>query len=214
LQRSLIALQNDLVLQDATDADENGALKLELTLPVYFNDHRLEMWPCELHDQLRLFGDKLTFQEWMLSDPEMAADVPTPLNWPPESFPCIIKPRKGCSGHGVKILFEQEDMPRNASEKSHVLQEYIFSDEFHVAHVLCEHGEILEALGHHARKTEAFDLKRGAIKNPTRTQLSPAELGVFQKILRKAKYHGPCDIDFDYTSSGQIKIFEINPRFG
>ena len=42
---------------------------------------------------------------------------------------------------------------------------------------------------------------------------NPDTLKVFDQIMLQTNYSGPCNIDFSYDSSN-LKIFEINPRFG
>ena len=42
---------------------------------------------------------------------------------------------------------------------------------------------------------------------------NPDATKVFDQIMSKTNYSGPCNIDFSYESSN-LKIFEINPRIG
>jgi len=96
-----------------------------------------------------------------------------------------------------------------------LLQEYIPGDRDYVSHLICKNGEIL---WHSSLEYTLIDYQaiRGPhnLKTMRRAVLGEDVLLQFKYCLGPLKFSGPCNIDFKISPEGELKILEINPRFG
>lgn len=130
-------------------------------------------------------------------------------------FPTIMKPIDGCAGYGI-IIFKNKGEYENSKIKfnnTYIIQEYVCSAYITTGHFLCDSGNILWTAIYTSKSAE-YVIKRGAITNYTKRNLSENEINVFSDILKKLNYHGLCCIDYCIDNNDKIKIFEINPRIG
>ena len=131
-------------------------------------------------------------------------------------FPCVIKRTDLCAGRGVEIAHSLEQLQELLLAEPwtghpYVLQEFLPGIEY-VAHCVCQDGKIL---WHRAYKypTSGDYIRRTPLRHSV-TKLHPRQLKILQLFLEPLRYSGPCNFDFKFDSSGQLKIMEINPRLG
>ena len=60
------------------------------------------------------------------------------------------------------------------------------------------------------------EIRRGMDNMKSMRPFSPPQkfLSDFQRILAPLKFSGPCNIDYKLSAAGDVRILEINPRFG
>jgi carbamoylphosphate synthase large subunit len=104
-----------------------------------------------------------------------------------------------------------EDMWR---EQEIIIQEYIKNINEYVWHAVFKNGIRLWETTFKYVKRNAFVLRNSKPETESISiESNPDTLKVFDQIMLQTNYSGPCNIDFSYDSSN-LKIFEINPRFG
>eukprot|EP01036_Dinobryon_divergens_P038128 gene38128-49994_t len=118
----------------------------------------------------------------------------------------------GLAHEGERVLATAERMLRDHEV---LLQEFIDDDTDYVTHLVAVDGGIVWHV------TYAFGLADGrTMRGPQNhgsvaaSEISAAELELFEQFLRPLAFSGPANIDFRRRPDGSIAILEINPRFG
>lgn len=136
------------------------------------------------------------------------------------SYPFILKRVDLNSGNGILLVKSAGEIPQYAKQefwinKPVILQEYIESNEEYVTHLVCKNGEILW----HASLKFTLEDKQVIrspfnVKRTERVATREKFLDQFSSCLRPLNFNGPCNIDYKIAANGDLKIMEINPRFG
>jgi predicted ATP-grasp superfamily ATP-dependent carboligase len=128
-------------------------------------------------------------------------------------FPVVIKPKIGMASKGVEILFFDDG---HIDNNKFIVQEFVHSSYNHVAHLLCKNGKIIWNTIYSSKKPSIYDIKKGRITNYEKRPMNDIETCVFSQVIEALDYNGVCSVDYVYEKDKEdnIKIFEINPRFG
>ena len=134
-------------------------------------------------------------------------------------FPIVLKRTNLNACQGIKIIFTQEELIDSLSQdmwrgKEIIIQEFNENTNEFVWHAVYKDGVRLWETTIKYVKSNSLILRgpdseiESIIVEP-----NPDATKVFDQIMSKTNYSGPCNIDFSYESSNP-KIFEINPRIG
>jgi len=95
-----------------------------------------------------------------------------------------------------------------------ICQEYIQYHDYWVGHFAVWQGQIQLAIYYQAYNTDKKFIKRQSIQNYTRNDTNQYQF-VFEQIFDRLNYSGFACSDFcTDLATHDLKIFEINPRFG
>lgn len=124
-------------------------------------------------------------------------------------FPVISKPIYSTGGQNMIIYYNDIDFQTCISK--HIVQKYIKDLYEYAAYFLCIDGDII------THKVIRYKYPQYTIKNenfPADFEtIHNFDLDVFNKIMNKLNYSEGACINFKIDND-EIKIFEINPRFG
>ena len=126
-------------------------------------------------------------------------------------WPAIYKLPKAYGGKESFICFNENDLKKKNKDKEYFLQEYIINKEEHSANLFIINGSIVWSVCYKIKNNLDYYIQKGKMSNYEKVTLS---LEVFEPIFIKLNYIGPVCIDFKLNNNNEIKIFEINPRFG
>jgi len=138
----------------------------------------------------------------------------------------IVKPPNLNAGSGAYITntviesgFEKGAFRAFSSSvfKTHIVQEYIFSNVEYCAYVVADKGLIQYICVYQTTFDSDKFIKRGVdakmVANMKKIDLDKKFIDIIQLFLLPVSYTGVCNIDFKIINDN-IKIFEINPRLG
>ncbi len=123
-------------------------------------------------------------------------------------YPAIMKDCESTSGLNCNILYKESDEP-TVIKRYCIIQEYIFDEYEYVGNFIVMNGDILYSL-FFKQQYEKFFIKK---RNMDNYEICECDKTPFEIIFTKLKYTGAACADFKIVN-GQIKILEINPRFG
>ena len=177
-------------------------------------DRLIKYIPKKYHSAIITCNSKDQFIAYMHSI-SLGKYIPNTYYNEPTIFPCIMKPIIGVAGTDTFLFVTKEEYDSGSIKYNSrfMIQDYILSNVFNVAHILCNNGNIVYSVVY-SEKTQPYVIKRGKLINYTKRCLSDEEIKIFGLIMTGLCYHGVCSVDFVYDSGGNMKIFEINPRFG
>jgi predicted ATP-grasp superfamily ATP-dependent carboligase len=102
---------------------------------------------------------------------------------------------------------------RATNAASLTLQEFIPCNIDCTTHAILKHGRPLWSCSFRFEKEG--DIRVGVeFKRMAPVEAPAALFEAIKLMLRLLDYSGPCNIDYTIRDSGQIALFEINPRFG
>jgi len=129
----------------------------------------------------------------------------------------IVKEPNNKYGYGISIQ-KLKDLNQDIFNKC-VVQEYIYSNQEYAGHLILKNGYIIHnkiylktinttsdnkyILGYDCK--HSFELQN--------VDIGKKHLDELEKFFIPHKYSGPCCVDFKIVN-GELKVFEINPRFG
>ncbi|MDR3471916.1 MAG: hypothetical protein P4M09_09540 [Devosia sp.] len=135
-------------------------------------------------------------------------------------FPCVLKRTDGCGGWGVAVAWSARELAELLEDERWqgqpvVLQEYVPAGPDFTTHCVCRDGYILWHTSY------AYELERGeVVQTPQNIRarrlstVSDRDMRTMEALLRPLRYDGPVNIDYRRTSSGDMRVLEINPRWG
>jgi len=169
---------------------------------------------------LLILANKYEFHKYLVStglhylSPRINSNPKTAL------YPLIAKRVDLYAGNGIAYLDSYDSLLKLLRQdlwfqKPIMLQEYITGELEHVCHLVCKNGEILWHAGFVFTLTEASIIRTPSnIQSISRVNITKEVLSQFSACLKPLNFSGPCNIDFKFTPYGELKILEINPRFG
>lgn len=194
---------------------------IDVVIPLCLADYDL-LWANPLFGKKALFPaphlieichDKLLFRQWFLQ--RFSADYLPGMTC--LSTWVIAKPRRGEWGHNT-YLIDSKDTAAIASVQADpgmYLEDYIAGTREYAMHILFDQGKVIYAAqatyDHHA---ESY--VQGVADQPAPTSIvecSEVPL-IFRQVLQALNYSGAACFDYKIDENGQIRIFELNPRFG
>jgi carbamoyl-phosphate synthase large subunit len=144
-----------------------------------------------------------------------ANGIPTPQTWLPEElpeveklrFPLFIKPRNGRgSVDTYRVKNERELLFFLDYVQEPVVQEYLDGDEYTLDTFVDLDGAVLSVVPRRRLWIRAGVMDKGRTEN--RQEL--IDLGT--RVAETLNIRGPANIQVRY-SNGEMKVFEVNPRF-
>jgi predicted ATP-grasp superfamily ATP-dependent carboligase len=169
---------------------------------------------------LRILSDKAAFADYLSQIGRSNLAPRTFANHADATYPCVLKRVDLNGGHGVVVVHSREELAARLNDdmwrgRPFVLQSYIPGGPEYVAHCVARNGRVL---WHRAYAYEVDP--RVAIRTPGNTgashpaPLAPCHLAQIESLLLPLAYSGPCNIDYKLSDTGDIVVFEINPRLG
>ncbi len=132
------------------------------------------------------------------------------FNWE-ISPPVFVKPISGRGSRGIKSISSQRAleayyMLEGYDPANILIQEEIQGTEYTVGVTINNLNDVLEI------SSKRIVKKRG-ITIVAVTEINPIITGCVEKIVQELRPAGPINIQLFLNPSGEVKIFEINPRF-
>jgi predicted ATP-grasp superfamily ATP-dependent carboligase len=124
-------------------------------------------------------------------------------------YPAIFKPRVGAGGNGVQVLTEKSSYLED--RKNYIVQEYISGQQEYIGNYVFFRGNRVFSKVLTQTYDGEFTVKRG--KMTDFETVDDFDHQRFSAIFSALNFTGAICIDFKMIGS-DIKIFEINPRFG
>ena len=151
---------------------------------------------------LGILNDKEAFGRWLEKE-----GLPHPESVNPDDidFPVFIKPRRGSSSKGAKVVENQAQL--DALDLSrYVIQEYVPGTEVTIDFLVSPDGELLAAV-----PRERIQVKDGkAVK--ARTIEFPEGIRLLEEVVRRSGFVGPGNMQIMRGEKGPV-VIEVNPRF-
>ncbi len=134
----------------------------------------------------------------------------------------MIKPLDLRAGTGIQVVESAEQLQALTEQedwkgKAYTLQSVVDGTVEYVTHCVCKDGRILWTCSFECEMEEAGKSGAGwkAMRSAMRPFAPPQNfLSDCEKILAPLKFSGPCNIDYKLSTAGEVRILEINPRFG
>lgn len=163
-------------------------------------------------ETVAICGDKIATHDWLVANgfPTVRQTTPEAAlteGWP---LPLIAKPRNGSASIGVRKLSTALDL-RAVAEHSDgtIIQEIAQGREFTINVYVNRRGECICAVPHWRMETRAGEVSKGVtIRDECLVDLAHAVSGALPGAW------GPLNIQCFRDDSGNIKIIELNARFG
>lgn len=130
-------------------------------------------------------------------------------------YPVVIKPRSSCGSIGFHIVSDKESLKKLLTDSSHgplLVQEFVPQNgrQYNAHFVLDNEHNVKTAVC--TEKCRWFPLDGGA-STLCRTIDNKYILDICEKLLRKIRWIGYCDIDLmEDPRDGSIRVIEINAR--
>jgi hypothetical protein len=131
-------------------------------------------------------------------------------------LPCIVK--RARDQDRAQVMRTQEELDALLATESwnperFAVQEFIPGNVEYTTHAIMKNGRPLWSASFRFEKDG--DARVGVeFKTMAPFDPPPAVFEAAERILRPLGYSGPCNIDYTLRASGEIALFEINPRFG
>ena len=134
-------------------------------------------------------------------------------------FPCILKRVDQNGAYGIELVNSAAELDVLLKSKlfagqKHVLQAFVPGQTEYATHCVCRDGEILWSC---SLSREMGPVPRiGGLEHDSVVPgtLTPRVRAQIADVLARLRFSGPCCVDHKIRDSGDVAIFEINPRFG
>ena len=197
---------------------------------VLANVYRAQVFLAENENELKEFGlqflagkknaldcmiQKKRFHDFM-SDNNMSDIIPRLyLSAEEIRYPCIVKPKLGGAGRGIRLVDSAEDLGNIGNDYD--IFEYIPGNEEYATSLLYKDGVILKHISYKKSFLKEYYIFQQEIPaNITVTRCETQFVELFCQILDLLhQKQGNCTCSINYKIvDGPPKIFEINPRLG
>ena len=135
------------------------------------------------------------------------------------AFPCVLKRPDQNGAYGVELVASDGQLDAMLRSdvfvgQRYLLQAFVPGDVEYAFHAVCCDGVILWSLA--LSRDMGPDAPIDGLDHDTVQQVTPSPLVLSQisTVLVRLRYSGPCCVDYKVLPSGDIAIFEINPRCG
>ena len=170
------------------------------------------------YDIIDLLDNKIKFRDFMIQN-ELENMIPITYQINKTIFqhiiyPCIFKLAITYAGGGSHICDTSKKVTSYASfyhPKEYFLQEFIYEQTEHGAHLVIDNGKIKWAICYKTIHPSKLYIQKGRMTEYEK--INNFDFTPFEKIFMALHYSGFACIDFKIVD-GNIKIFEINPRLG
>jgi carbamoyl-phosphate synthase large subunit len=165
-------------------------------------------------DTVRIGTDKVATHEWLSRNgfPTVRQASPTEVlrtksTW---DLPLIAKPRKGSASIGVRLIASWQELELlEAANQDCIVQEKANGHEFTINVYVSREGECVCAVPHRRMEVRAGEVSKGITVKDSRLMSLARNIA---ELLPGA--YGPMNIQCFMDDSGDLKVIEINPRFG
>jgi len=162
-------------------------------------------------------GNKASFRDLAR---ELGLEAALPKHYDdPESaeYPCVIKPAVGTWGKDTHIVYYAEECRRHGGDNvgsQYVLQELISGRMEYSTSLLCNNGEILDAVCTRYEYNREQYVWPNDVEEVGHDYVSvPAEhMDLMRRFL--GGFSGVCNFNYKLRYDGAMCIFEVNPRVG
>ena len=128
-----------------------------------------------------------------------------PGNW---QWPVMVKPRHGSASRGISIAACPAELPRDPEEPL-IVQELLQGREFTVNMFFDRSGQLRAAVPHERLRVRAGEVEKGITRHAAALEAVAAQLA---DALPRPR--GALCFQAFMTASGDVRVFEINARFG
>ncbi len=164
-------------------------------------------------DAITICEDKVLTHRWLVANgfPTPRQSVPAsvlenPGGW---TFPVAVKPRNGSASCGFRVINSADELGSTGYDGSIILQEFIDGKEFTVNGFVDRHGKCLCAIPHHRMEIRGGEVSKGV------TTRHEGIIQVVSQILESLPgAYGAMNVQCFLTPAGEIRVIEINARFG
>jgi carbamoyl-phosphate synthase large subunit len=167
--------------------------------------------PCA--EGVRMSRDKRKSHEWFLEN-----GFPVPRRWladplpPPETlpYPVIVKPARGSAAVGVQLVRSRVELEKAVgSTADPVIEEWQTGREFTVNVLATRDGQFVCAVPHMRLEVRSGEVSKGrTFRNAEIDRLAR------RLVERLPGCRGPLNFQGFLDASGEIRLTEINARFG
>lgn len=165
---------------------------------------------------VEILRDKRHFADYITVN-GLAGFCPTNYAQPQDiRLPCIVK--RARDQDRAQVLRTQVELDALLAAESwnperFAVQEFLPGNVEYTTHAIMKNGRPLWSASFRFEKDG--DARVGVeFKTMEPFEPPPALFEAAERILRPLGYSGPCNIDYTLRPSGQVALFEINPRFG
>ncbi len=230
--------RENIYIEDLDNVDKINSViaskDIKLIIPLTFdqmrfmieNTHKIktQVICSQTYDAIDQLDDKCSFIKFILNNylsdliPKVYIVIHNGnihVQGPIKTYPIIFKYGYVCAGSGSKVCLSVKDLSRCTEESqgyNFVVQEYIEDNTEYSAHVFVVNGQVKHAIYYKTIHQEKYYIQCGKMKEYTR-ELNFKYETEFDKIFGLLNYTGFACVDFKVVDN-QVKIFEINPRFG
>ncbi|MGA1822295.1 MAG: ATP-grasp domain-containing protein [Thermoplasmatota archaeon] len=153
-------------------------------------------------DTVRMINDKVEFSRWLF---ENGFPGPEVLGPDTTDFPVFVKPRKGSSSKGARMIRSREELSA-IDPRETIIQQYVPGVEYTIDFLASPEHELMGAV-----PRERIEVKDGkAVK--ARTVELPEGIDLLSRIVMESEYSGPGNLQVMKGEDGMY-VIELNPRF-
>jgi carbamoyl-phosphate synthase large subunit len=165
-------------------------------------------------DTVRIGTDKVATHEWLSRNgfPTVRQGSPTEVlrtksAW---ALPLIAKPRNGSGSIGVRLIFSWQELELlEAANQNCIVQEKADGHEFTINVYVSRESECVCTVPHRRMEVRAGEVSKGITVKDSRL------MSLGRRIAESLPgAYGPMNIQCFMDDSGDLKVIEINPRFG
>jgi hypothetical protein len=135
------------------------------------------------------------------------------------AFPCVLKRLDQNGAYGVELVASDGQLDALLRSdvfvgQRYLLQAFVPGDVEYSFHAVCRDGAILWSIA--LSRSIGPGARIGSPDHDTVKPITPSPhvLSQISTVLARLHYSGPCCANYKVLPSGDIAIFEINPRFG
>jgi carbamoylphosphate synthase large subunit len=173
--------------------------------------------PFVSHDpeSVNCLENKRKFIEMMYSINEHNFVPQTWLDNIPQSFPIIIKPEVGHGGIGSFICRDNNEYNKIIlnQDNKYIIQKFELGHNYTVVHMVIICG-IIKYYTIYTTTMKKTMFITGRITNHKPLDDLPILIQCLERVFKHINYTGFVCVDCKILDDGNVKIFEINPRFG
>lgn len=165
-------------------------------------------------DTVHIGSDKVATHEWLSRHgfPTVRQSSPTEVlrTKPAWALPLIAKPRNGSASIGVRLIASWQELEMlEAANNDCIVQEKATGREFTINVYVSRDAECVCTVPHWRIEVRAGEVSKGVTVKDPRLMLLGRRIA---ELLPGA--YGPMNIQCFMDDSGNLKVIEINPRFG
>jgi carbamoyl-phosphate synthase large subunit len=165
-------------------------------------------------ETIEITHDKWSTHRWLKRE-----GFPTVLQATPEAvlanpddwdFPLLIKPVSGSASVGVEVVSSPAELSAGTARGDYIVQTLAQGEEYTVSVFISGSGECIDAV-----PRKRLEVRAGEVSKGITVRLGPVEALAESVIGRLPGAYGALNIQIFWDEmTQQLKIIEINPRFG